>query len=84
MTLRCSGNNEVSKTRCMALTSRSVRDGTGDPRGRRVESKNAVTIKMQYGFQPRRQVRTLAYRSLTPRFGDSIFDFRYRYYGQEQ
>ena len=75
MTLRRRGDDDVGKARRVALRSRTIGDGTGDPRGRRIESKDAITIEMADGLEPRRQIRTFTHGPFTPQFRDAVLDF---------
>lgn len=78
MMLRCCGNDDVGKSRRMSQTSRSIRHRAGDPRSRRVEGKNAITVKVQDRIEPRREISALARGTLAPQLGDSILDLRHR------
>ena len=83
MMLRSGSDHDVSETRCVALPPRPIGYGAGDPRCQRIENKDAVTVKVQYGFQPRGQIRTLPRRSFAPQFGNSVLDFRHRNNGEK-
>ena len=69
-------DHDIGKSRRMALLARPVRQGTGDPRRRGVESEDAITVKMQHGLKPCRQSPALLRRPLTPELGDAILDLR--------
>ncbi len=83
MMLRCSGDDDVGKSWCVAFAARPIRHRPGNPRCRRVESKNTIAVEVQNCLQPRGQISTLARRTFTPQFCDSILDFRNRHSRQE-
>lgn len=84
MMLRSGSYHDVGETRCQALPPRPIGHRAGNPRCRRIENKDAVTVKVQYGFQPGGQIRALARRSFTPQFGNPVLDFRHRNNGDKQ
>ena len=73
---RRSGDDDVGKSRGVALATRPIGHGTCDPRCWRVEGKNTIAIEVEERFPPCRQIGTLARRAFTPQLCDSIFDFR--------
>ena len=81
--LRSGSDHDVGETRCVALPPRPIGYGAGNPGCRRIENEDAVAVEVQYGFQPRGQIRAFARRSFTPQFGNSVFDFRHRNNGEK-
>jgi len=82
--LRRGSDDNVSESRRLTLGPRPICNRASDPRCWRVESKNAIAVEMQDRLQPFLQILALSCRALTPRFGDSVLDFRDRYSRQEQ
>jgi hypothetical protein len=60
MPVRRRGDDDVGKSRRLALPPRAIGQSAGNPRCRRIESQDAVTIKMQDRFDPRGDLRASA------------------------
>jgi hypothetical protein len=65
--LCCSGDDDVGKSRCLAETSRRIRDRAGDPRRCHIESKHPIAVEMQDRLQPCRRINALAGGALASR-----------------
>ena len=79
MMLRCGGDDDVGKSWGVALAARPISHRAGDPRGRRIEGKDTITVKVQDRIEPCCQIGALAPGALAPQFGDSVHDLRHCY-----
>ena len=77
--LRRCRNDDIDEPGRLTLAARVVRQGTGNSCGGRIEGKDAVTIEMQHGFQPSRQIIAFPCRTFAPQLGDTVLDFRDRH-----
>ena len=65
--LRCRCNDNVGKSRRVSQTTGPIRHRAGDSRGRRIEGKNAIAVKVQDRIEPPFRVGRF-FRELSVRF----------------
>jgi len=63
--LRRGGDDDVGKSRRMALAARPIGHRSGKPRNRCIESKDTIAIEMKQRLQPSSQVGAPARRAFT-------------------
>ena len=76
--LRGCCNDNVGKSRRVSQTTRPIRHRAGDTRGRRIEGKNTIAVKVQDRIEPRREIGALALGAVAPQSGYSILDLCHR------
>ena len=76
--LRCCCNDNVGKSGRVSQTTRPIRHRAGDSRGRRIEGKNAIAVKVQDRIEPCCEIGALARGAFAPQPGYSILDLCHR------